>query len=65
LAKILIEKETLSRDEILKILAKVETKKVKKVVSKKKSAVAAGRSIAKSTPKTRGAKATRTNVKKK
>jgi len=65
LAKILIEKETLSRDEILKILAKVETKKVKKVVSKKKSAVAAGRSIAKNTTKTKGAKATRTNVRKK
>ena len=65
LAKILIEKETLSRNEILKILAKVETKKVKKVDSKKKTAVAAGRSIAKSTTKTRGAKATRTNVKKK
>jgi cell division protease FtsH len=31
LAKRLIEKETLSREEILKILAKVETKKVKKV----------------------------------
>ncbi len=30
LAKELMEKETLSRDEILKILAKVETKKVKK-----------------------------------
>ncbi|MFC2145024.1 ATP-dependent zinc metalloprotease FtsH, partial [Actinomycetota bacterium] len=68
LAEVLIEKETLSRDEILKVLAKVETKKVnkvKKVDSKKKTEAAAGRSIAKSTTKTRGVKTTRTNVKKK
>ncbi|TET48037.1 MAG: cell division protein FtsH, partial [Actinomycetota bacterium] len=56
LAKELMEKETLSRDEILKVLAKVETKKVKKPKvaavaketetaersSRAKSAVAAG-----------------------
>jgi len=68
LAKVLIEKETLSRDEILKILAKVETKKVikvKKVASKKKATVAAGSSTAKSATKTRATKVTRTKLKKK
>jgi len=68
LAKELMEKETLSRDEILKILAKVETKKVikvKKVANKKKAAAAAGSSIAKSATKTRTIKVTRTKLKKK
>jgi len=68
LAKVLIEKETLSRDEVLKILAKVETKKVpkvKKVESKKKAAVAAGSSTAKSATKTRATRVTRTKLKKK
>jgi cell division protease FtsH len=62
LAKELMEKETLSRDEILKILAKVETEKVekvKKVSSRKKATAAAGRSNVKNTARTR------TNVKKK
>ncbi|MCJ7665823.1 MAG: ATP-dependent zinc metalloprotease FtsH [Actinobacteria bacterium] len=57
LAEVLIEKETLSRDETLKILAKVETKKVKRVSSVtnvKKTPVAAGSSSrVKSTTNTR------------
>ena len=68
LAKVLIEKETLSRDEILKILAKVETKKVikvKKVASKKKPTAAAGSSTVKSATKARATKVTRTKLKKK
>ena len=59
LANELMEKETLSREEILKILAKVETKKVKKpkaAVSAKKFETAARGSRAKNTTVTRTAK---------
>ena len=59
LANELMEKETLSREEILKILAKVETKKVKKpkaAVSAKKIETAARGSRAKNTTVTRTAK---------
>ncbi len=55
-------------DEILKILAKVETKKVKKVkkvVSKKKATAAAGSSTTKSAAKTRVTRVTGTKLKKK
>jgi len=68
LAKVLIEKETLSRDEILKILAKVETKKVvkvKKVASQKKATATAGSSTVKSATKTRTTRVSGTKLKKK
>jgi len=68
LANVLVEKETLSREEILKILAKVETKKinkVKKVASKKRAKAAAGSSTVKSTTKITTTKVTGANVKKK
>jgi len=59
LARELIEKETLSREEILKILAKVETKKVKKsrnTVIGKKSASKSGSGTSKSSSRTRSVK---------
>jgi len=68
LAQELMEKETLSRDEILKILAKVETKKVikvKKVASKKKAVAVTGSSTVKSATKTRATRVARTKLKKK
>ena len=68
LAEVLIEKETLSRGEIVEILAKVETKKVimvKKVASKKKATAAAGSSTVKSATRTSATRVTRTKLKKK
>jgi cell division protease FtsH len=60
LAKELIEKETLSREEILKILGKVETKKTKKykktTVIGKKAASEAGSGAGKSPSRTRSVK---------
>ena len=53
LAKVLLKKETLGREEILKVLAKVESKKVKRVerLETKKKSSKAGSNVKKAVPK--------------